>query len=57
MQTTGRICVAGHRGLVGVAILCRLDSDGAPNVVTATREQLDLRYQAAAELDSRGDRE
>jgi GDP-L-fucose synthase len=42
-----RVYVAGHRGLVGSAILRRLDADGYRNVLTATREQLDLRDQAA----------
>jgi GDP-L-fucose synthase len=42
-----RIYVAGHRGLVGSAILRRLRAEGFRNVLTATREQLDLRDQAA----------
>ncbi|CAN5456790.1 GDP-L-fucose synthase [soil metagenome] len=41
-----RIFVAGHRGLVGAAILRRLEGAGARHVLTATREQLDLRDQA-----------
>jgi GDP-L-fucose synthase len=41
------IYVAGHRGLVGSAILRRLAAGGFTNVLTATREQLDLRDQAA----------
>jgi GDP-L-fucose synthase len=43
----GRIFVAGHRGLVGSAILRRLRGAGFDNVLTATRDQLDLRDQAA----------
>jgi GDP-L-fucose synthase len=42
-----RIYVAGHRGLVGSAILRALDQRGCRNVLTATRDELDLRDQAA----------
>lgn len=42
-----RIFVAGHRGLVGSAIVRRLRGAGYTNLLTATREQLDLRDQAA----------
>jgi GDP-L-fucose synthase len=42
-----RIFVAGHGGLVGSAVLRRLQADGFTNVLTATRAQLDLRDQAA----------
>jgi GDP-L-fucose synthase len=41
------IFVAGHRGLVGSAIVRRLTDAGYTNVLTATREQLDLRDQSA----------
>ena len=41
------IFVAGHRGLVGSAVLRRLEAGGYANVLTATRAQLDLRDQAA----------
>jgi GDP-L-fucose synthase len=47
MDTASRIFVAGHRGLVGSAILRRLQQSGCTNIVTATRDQLDLRDQAA----------
>ncbi len=43
----GRVFVAGHRGLVGSAIVRRLEDEGFGAVLTATREQLDLRDQAA----------
>jgi GDP-L-fucose synthase len=43
----GRIFVAGHRGLVGSAIVRRLEALGYSNVVTATRDELDLRDQSA----------
>jgi GDP-L-fucose synthase len=42
-----RIFVAGHRGLVGSAIVRRLESAGYTNLQVATRDQLDLRDQAA----------
>ena len=42
-----RIFVAGHRGLVGSAIVRRLEREGFTNLLTAGREQLDLRDQAA----------
>ena len=41
------IFVAGHRGLVGSAVLRGLESGGFTNIITASREQLDLRDQAA----------
>lgn len=41
------VFVAGHRGLVGSAICRRLEAGGHRNIVTATREELDLRDQAA----------
>jgi GDP-L-fucose synthase len=41
------VFVAGHRGLVGSAIVRRLGALGYRNVLTATRDQLDLRDQAA----------
>ena len=47
MTGTPRIFVAGHRGLVGSAMLRRLERNHGVAVLTATREQLDLRDQAA----------
>jgi GDP-L-fucose synthase len=44
-----RIYVAGHRGLVGSAILRRLRAEGFTSLLTATRQQLDLRDQAAVD--------
>ena len=41
-----KVFVAGHRGMVGSAILRRLESEDC-EIVTATRSQLDLRDQAA----------
>jgi GDP-L-fucose synthase len=50
------IFVAGHRGLVGSAILRHLQARGFRNVQTATREQLDLRDQAAVNYWFRANR-
>jgi GDP-L-fucose synthase len=41
------VYVAGHRGLVGSAIVRRLKNAGFTNILSATRDQLDLRDQAA----------
>ena len=43
------VFVAGHRGLVGSAILRCLKARGFGNLLTATRSELDLRDQAAVE--------
>jgi GDP-L-fucose synthase len=43
----GRVFVAGHRGLAGSAIVRRLEREPGTQILTATREQLDLRDQAA----------
>ena len=56
MIRSGRIFVAGHRGLVGSAITRRLEADGCTRVLTATREQLDLRDQAAVNYWFRANR-
>ena len=47
MNSASRIFVAGHRGLVGSAIVRRLEAAGGAAILTATRDQLDLRDQAA----------
>ena len=49
MERHAKIYVAGHRGLVGSAIVRRLADDGFTNLLTAGREQLDLTDQAAVE--------
>lgn len=44
---TSRVFVAGHNGLVGASIMSRLKGEGFTELLTAGREQLDLRDQAA----------
>lgn len=45
MNTRSKIYVAGHRGLVGSAILRRLESEGYENLVTRTHGELDLKHE------------
>lgn len=47
MKQTDKIYVAGHRGMVGSAIIRRLQKDGFNNIVTRTSAELDLRNQEA----------
>jgi GDP-L-fucose synthase len=42
-----RVFVAGHRGLVGSAVVRRLEAEGFRRLLLATRDELDLRNQAA----------
>jgi GDP-L-fucose synthase len=53
---SARIYVAGHRGLVGSAMVRRLRQDGFETILTASREQLDLRDQAAVNYWFRANR-
>lgn len=53
---TARIYVAGHAGLVGSAVIRRLIEGGYTNILTATRQQLDLRDQAAVNYWFRANR-
>jgi GDP-L-fucose synthase len=47
VDRSGRIFVTGHKGLVGSAIARRLKTEGYEQLLTATREELDLRDQAS----------
>lgn len=47
MDRAAPVYVAGHRGLVGGAIMRRLQAEGFTNLVTRTSSELDLRDQAA----------
>lgn len=49
MNKHSRIFVAGHRGLVGSAIVRRLQADGHSNLLLRSKAELDLRDQAAVE--------
>jgi GDP-L-fucose synthase len=42
-----RVWVAGHRGMVGSALVRRLQVEGCEDIVTATRSELDLTQQSA----------
>jgi GDP-L-fucose synthase len=44
-----KIYVAGHRGLAGSAIVRRLQREGCEAIVTATRDELDLRDHQAVD--------
>ncbi|MDB5252974.1 MAG: GDP-L-fucose synthase, partial [Flaviaesturariibacter sp.] len=47
MNKEDKIFVAGHRGMVGSAIVRKLQEEGFENIVTRTSAELDLRNQAA----------
>ena len=49
MDTDARIFVAGHRGLVGSAIVRRLERAGYRNLLLRTQAELDLRDPAAVD--------
>lgn len=49
LRPDARVFVAGHRGLVGSAILRRLEKDGFAHLITRTAAELDLRDRAAVE--------
>jgi GDP-L-fucose synthase len=49
MNKDSRIYVAGHRGLVGSAIVRRLQADGYTNLLRAGRNELDLLVQPAVD--------
>lgn len=49
MQQHDRVYVAGHRGLVGSAIVRRLSADGFSSLILRTRDSLDLRDRNAVD--------
>ena len=49
MQPASKIFIAGHRGMVGSAIVRKLKSTGHDNLVLRTSAELDLRNQDAVE--------
>ena len=56
MDRAARVFVAGHLGLVGSAVVRRLEAEGYTNILTARRDQLDLRDQAAVNYWFRANR-
>ncbi|SNC66460.1 GDP-L-fucose synthase [Hymenobacter gelipurpurascens] len=49
MELNARIYVAGHRGMVGAALVRRLKQAGYFNLITRSSQELDLRDQGAVE--------
>ena len=49
MEKNAKIYVAGHRGMVGSAIVRELERQGYHNIVTRTHKELDLTRQDAVE--------
>lgn len=47
MNIKDKVYVAGHRGMVGSAIVRRLQKDGFHNIIARTSQELDLRDQSA----------
>jgi len=50
LPATAKIFVAGYRGLVGSAIVRRLEKDGFSNLILRTSGELDLRNQQAVDV-------
>ena len=46
MNLNDKIFIAGHKGLVGSAILRKLEGQGFQNIVTQNHSNLDLKNQA-----------
>ncbi len=49
MEKDSKIYIAGHRGMVGSAILRKLQLEGYQNLITRTSTELDLRSQQAVD--------
>jgi GDP-L-fucose synthase len=47
LELSDKIYVAGHRGMVGSAIVRKLKSEGYQNIIEKTSKELDLRDQKA----------
>lgn len=50
MNKSSKIYVAGHRGLVGSAILRKLEKEGYENLIVRTSKELDLRDKQQVDL-------
>src|SRR5260370_6770654 len=55
MQTSSRVFLAGHRGLVGSALLSSLERRGYTSILTRTHAELDLRDKEAVQRFFRED--
>lgn len=49
MNKNAKIFVTGHRGMVGSALVRRLQAGGYTNIITRSRQELDLLSQAAVQ--------
>jgi GDP-L-fucose synthase len=49
INKNAKIFVSGHRGMVGSAIMRKFESEGYTNLITRTRQELDLCRQEAVE--------
>ncbi len=49
MDKDSKIYIAGHKGMVGSAILRKLQSEGYGNIITKSRQELNLTNQAQVE--------
>lgn len=49
MDKTSKIYVAGHKGMVGSAIVRKLQAEGYDNLLLRTSNELDLRNQQAVD--------
>lgn len=49
MEKNAKIYVSGHRGMLGSAMMRRLEADGYTNIITRTHKELDLTRQADVE--------
>jgi GDP-L-fucose synthase len=47
MEKSAKIYVAGHRGMVGSAIVRLLEKEGYENLILRTSKELDLRNQGS----------
>lgn len=56
LEKNSKIFVAGHRGLVGSAIMRNLESKGFTNLIVRSRAELDLREQASVNAFFREER-
>ena len=50
MEKNAKIFVAGHRGMVGSAIVRELKRQGYTNIITRTHAELDLLRQVDVEI-------